>query len=152
MRKPSIVDEDAYSAMGLLLDDLLTGAGYVARLWPDSSGAFEFIRQEHPDLVILDLSLERHGDGLVALNQLCCHKATSNIPVIVLADDSLVLPMMRVLPVASGFEVLAKPFYLDQLMGKVWLIVEPPRATFDGWRANALATRYAPGEAVAIDG
>lgn len=137
MRKPLIVVVEAYSAMGLLLDDLLTGVGYEVRLWPDSTGAFEFIRQEHPDLVILDLSLKRHGDGLAVLNQLCCHTATSDIPVIVFADDSLVSPMLNVLPPTWRFEVLEKPFYLDQLMAKVRLVLEPPRATLDRAWGNA---------------
>ena len=140
MRKPSIVVVEAYSAMGLLLDDLLTGAGYEVRLWPDSTGACEFIRQEQPDLVILDLSLKRHGDGLVVLFQLCCHPATSDIPVIIFADDSSAVSMLHALPIARRFEVLEKPFYLDQLMAKVQLVIEPPGATPD--RAWGSAGRH----------
>ncbi len=85
MREPSIVIVAAYSALGLLLDEVLTGEGYKVRLWPNTADAFEFIQQEQPDLVILDLPHKRHVDSLVVLEQLSHHPATRTIPMLALA-------------------------------------------------------------------
>ena len=136
MRKPAIVVVEAHSAMGLLLDELLTGEGYQVHLWPDATGAFEFIRQKHPDLVILDLWIERRSDDLADLDQLCRDHATSDIPVIAFADDAHAFPTLRVLPVACRCQVLAKPFYIEDLIAKVRLVVAPSRATWGGAKEN----------------
>ena len=61
--------------------------------------------------------------------------------------------MLQALPLARRFEVLEKPFYLDQLMAKVQLVVEPPGATLDrawerswpsGHRVNRRLRQAAP--------
>lgn len=119
MWKPSIAMVEADPAMGVLMDELLTGEGYAVRLWPTSGDAFDFIQREPTDLVILDLSLNQRGDGIAILEQLCRDVATCEIPVIVLADDSHALSMLRVLPSARRYEVLEKPFYLEQLVAIV---------------------------------
>ncbi len=138
MGTPSIVVVEGYSAMGLLLDDLLTGAGYNVRLWPTSTGAFEFIRQEHPDLVILDSSLKQRGDGLAVLDQLWRDAATRDIPVIVMVEDSHLVSMMRALPDGQSSVVLEKPFYLEQLLAKVRLVIGLPCAVLNDGGNNTV--------------
>jgi CheY-like chemotaxis protein len=131
-----LMREHIGDAMGLLLDELLTGEGYDVRLWPESAGAFELIRQQPTDLVLLDLSLNRRGDGVAVLEQLCADEATAGTPVIVFADDSHALAMLRVLPTGWRCEVLEKPFYLEELMARVARIVPPPYPTLIGLEAG----------------
>ena len=123
--KPSIVIVEAYSAMGLLLDELLTSEGYLVRLWPNSAGAAAFIQQEQPDLVILDLWLRQRGDGLPILDQIWRESTTRQIPLIVLVDDSCSLPWERVLAAAQRLDVVRKPFALEDLVAKVAQVLEP---------------------------
>jgi DNA-binding response OmpR family regulator len=110
---------EAYSALGLLIDEVLTSEGYLVRLWPDGANAAACIRQEQPDLVILDLWLQQRGDGLLILGQLWGDVATRHIPLIVFVDDTHSLPMERVLPAAQRLDIVEKPFFLEQLLGRV---------------------------------
>lgn len=126
--KPSIVVVEAYSAMGLLIDELLTSEGYLVRVWPEAAGAAAFIQQEQPDLVILDLWLRQRGDGLPILDQLWAKSTTRQIPLIVLTDDACAVPWERVLPAAQRLALLAKPFALEDLLAKVAQVLEPGNA------------------------
>ena len=137
MTKPSIVVVETYSAMSLLIDEVLTSEGYRVRLWPDGASAAAFIRQQQPDLVILDLWLHQRGDGLPILVQLCGDGGTRHIPLIVFVDDADSLPLERVLPAAQRLEVLEKPFALEEFVAKVGHMLEPAMASSMAGRAEA---------------
>ena len=145
MAKPSIVVVETYSAMSLLVDEVLTSEGYLVRLWPDGASAAAFIRQEQPDLVILDLWLDQRGDGLPILVQLCGDGATRHIPLIVFVDDPNSLPLERVLPAAERLEVLEKPFALEAFVAKVGHMLDPATARSMAGRAEASSIEAALG-------
>ncbi|MEN6547678.1 MAG: response regulator [Armatimonadia bacterium] len=82
-RKILIVDDDvdfleanrvALEAQGL---EVITAS--------DSRHGVEVAEQEHPDLIIMDLMMERLYAGFSAVQALCAHEATASIPVIMVS-------------------------------------------------------------------
>jgi CheY-like chemotaxis protein len=63
-----VADDD--SSIATLMQGLLQDEGYSVTLLQHPLDAYEEIAQTFPDLVILDITLERHGDGWLALNRL----------------------------------------------------------------------------------
>lgn len=60
-----IVEDDALIAMALELE--LAGLGYeVCGVAASAEVAFGMARQEHPDVVLMDMRLKGHGDGVDA--------------------------------------------------------------------------------------
>ena len=76
-KKVLIVDDDAVLIRGL--SNVLGGAGYHVLAAEDGAGAVSAVRQEKPDLVVLDIHFPpdvAHGggvpwDGFLIMNWLC---------------------------------------------------------------------------------
>lgn len=80
--KVLIVDDDPdFSAS---ISDILTTQGYEVISAPKGSEGFEKARQEHPDLILLDVMMEDAGAGLDSTRKLRDDASTSKIPVILL--------------------------------------------------------------------
>lgn len=75
-----VVDDDAQ--MCALLRDILSGAGYEVQSAEDGLQALEKIRQDAPDLMILDRSMPRMG-GLELLRAL--REENRSIPAVVVS-------------------------------------------------------------------
>ena len=73
---------DTDSSIVELMQDLLQDDGYSVTVLQCATNAYEEIRQALPDLVILDITLERPGDGWLTFDQLRHHAHTSQVPVI----------------------------------------------------------------------
>ena len=100
-----IVDDDPDTQFIFLA--ALEYAGYRVRIEADGVGALVAIRQEVPDIVILDLAMPLLS-GLEVLAQLKADSATRAIPVIACTATATLndVPMLR----DHGFaEVLLKP-------------------------------------------
>ena len=97
----------------------LTDEGYQLRLWPTSQGAIDAVRRERPDLVMLDLWLGGFASGWDILDQIRADATTADIPVLVVSADSRALEERAATLEARRCKVLAKPFRLDDLLGKV---------------------------------
>ncbi len=110
-----VVDDDASIRTALKLR--LERDSLVVLTAADGDEALQRIFAQHPDLVILDLTLPRR-DGLDVLAQLRSSAATSSIPVIVLTaryqcpDDWPVF-------LTDAAEVVAKPFSPRRLVERV---------------------------------
>lgn len=115
-KKPlvSVVEHD--SMLGMLLLEVLTEEGYAVELWTESLGAYEDIRRTQPDVVILALWLRQRGDGWQVVDALQRDPATRQIPVIVCADDPLLLQSAASCSAGRPAAVLEKPFDLDVLL------------------------------------
>jgi CheY-like chemotaxis protein len=72
-------DDQAYVD---LISELLAEAGYPKTVWHVGQGAFHRIRDEQPDLVLLDINLINPGRGWSTLDALRLHPKTRDIPVI----------------------------------------------------------------------
>src|ERR1700756_1044798 len=83
-KKILIVEENV-----LMLDVMayiLMSNGYEVFALSDAGGVFYFIKNNHPDLVILDENL--HGvDGTELCKLIKLNKTTSNLPIIICTGD-----------------------------------------------------------------
>ena len=113
MSYPLIAVVETNPVMSLLLDELLLTEGYQVCLWPSQEGVVAFMRDRQPDLIILDLWLQRGNDGVDTLEQLCSDEMTRRIPILLCMGDPEMLPH-EALRRLEAYAVLAKPFLLDE--------------------------------------
>ena len=118
MAQPVIVVVDNDLPFIELLQDLLTEEGL--RVIPHAEGhtAARLIRQEQPDLVILNIRLEHPEAGCEVLDLIRLDPETTQIPVIICSADSNLHKKAAVLQ-DQRCELLEKPFDLDRLVGTV---------------------------------
>jgi DNA-binding response OmpR family regulator len=102
---------------------VLEDESYKVSVLKDGQGAVEIIREQTPDLVILDLMLA-DANGLDILESLRAHTSTADIPVIVYT--AAVMEAENVEHLVAGnptryrnVSVLQKPFDLDALLDRV---------------------------------
>src|SRR5689334_5089441 len=69
------------------VQELLASVGYPHVMAHAGGGAFQRIRDEQPDLVVLDINLVNPGRGWQILDLLKLHPKTTHIPVILCATD-----------------------------------------------------------------
>jgi CheY-like chemotaxis protein len=115
-----------------LMEQLLEEEGY--RVLPINEGeqAYQRIKRQRPELVILDIRLGNPDAGWLVLETLRLDPALRNIPVIVCSADLRALLEREEYLRQMGCECLPKPFDLDQLLTKMEKILGPsPRARSD---------------------
>ncbi len=108
-----------------LMHDLLDEEGYDAKLILASDKAYDAIRKEKPDLVILDIVMDKPESGWMVLDLLRLDPVTVNIPVIVSSTDGNFLKSKEVTLRAKHCDTLEKPFLLDELWRKVKAALGP---------------------------
>jgi DNA-binding response OmpR family regulator len=106
-----------------LLRMILEDERYKVSVLQEGRGAVEFIRENPPDLVILDLKLA-DASGLDILESLRSREATADIPVIVytaaVMEAEAVERVVASNPARyNNVSVLQKPFELDTLLDRV---------------------------------
>jgi DNA-binding response OmpR family regulator len=116
-----VIDDRAH--LLALLRMILEDERYQVSVLQEGRGAVEHIRENPPDLVILDLKLA-DASGLDILESLRAQEATADIPVIVYT--AAVMEAEAVERVVAGnparfnnVSVLQKPFELDALLNRV---------------------------------
>ena len=120
-----VVVIDDYGEILDLLRIVLEEIGYQVVTSADGPGAFGLIRDQQPDLVILDLVMPGVGcwEILDALRQ---DPDTAAIPILV-CSAALVDPALLAEHVTgAGCAVLAKPFDLDELLETIELLTAGP--------------------------
>ena len=110
-----VVDDEA--DISTVLSVTLRRAGFDVRTAGDGIEAIEAIRQEPPDLVILDVMMPR-ADGLETLRRIREHGPTADLPVIMLSAKTQLVDKIR------GFErgaddYVAKPFEPSEMLVRV---------------------------------
>jgi CheY-like chemotaxis protein len=110
-----------------LMAELLTGEGYRVIAFPGGVGAHALIKRERPDLLVLDLRMERVDTGLTVLQSVRLDAVTRNLPVIVCSADSAFLERSQERLLAQGCQVLYKPFDIDELLKLVREMLGPAR-------------------------
>ena len=112
-----------------LMEQLLEEEGY--RVLPINEGeqAYQKIKRQRPELVILDVRLGTPDTGWLVLETLRLDPTLRNIPVIICSADLRALLEREEYLRQMGCECLPKPFDLDQLLTKMEKILGPsPRA------------------------
>ncbi len=112
-----VVDDnlETLEMMGLLLAD----AGYRTILLSDGMDAYQKIRQEQPDLVILDLRMAHPQEGWINLDLLRIDPATTDLPIILYSADRAFLQERAEQLRAMRCGVLEKPFRAHELIAAV---------------------------------
>lgn len=109
-----------------LLQVNLQRAGYRVTMACDGVEALESVRQERPDLVVLDVMMPRM-DGFEVLRQLRMDTTTAELPVIMLTAKAQDADVFR--GWQSGADCyLTKPFNPHELLVFVKRVLDPPPA------------------------
>jgi CheY-like chemotaxis protein len=103
-----------------LMHDLLEGEErYEVRVCKEWDGAYEFVKQERPDLIIQDIRIGGEEHGWTILNLLTLDPTTKDIPMIVCSAAVYSLHEHQEMLNRYGIRALAKPFDLDTLLGTI---------------------------------
>lgn len=110
-----VVDDD--EGIRLQLSWQLEADGYVVATAEDGAAALDQLREERPDLVVLDLTLPR-VPGLDVLRTIRASAALHNLPVIILSGRSTDQDRIDGLD-AGADDYLVKPFSPGELAARV---------------------------------
>jgi two-component system, sensor histidine kinase and response regulator len=126
----AVVNDD--TAFLNLMYELLTDEGYDCWLHTVGSTAYERIREDMPDLVILDIRMDNEESGWQVLDMLRLDPKTHEVPVIVCSADTLQLRGKEQRLEDKHATALEKPFDLPELLAKVRRFVgsSPGKASF----------------------
>jgi anti-anti-sigma factor len=126
-----VVDDESW--VRTLLTDYFADEGYCVRQASNAEDALAAVRQNHPDVVLLDLGLPGTG-GLEVLKRLRRHDGRIAVIAIGCAQD---LALAQAALQVGAVDYLFKPFNLDQLdhavrssMNTLRLFDEPDPASF----------------------
>lgn len=126
------VEDDA--AIQEMLDLALSAEGYSVQHWAQGAGAYEFIRAEQPDLVILDLWLEHPQAGSMVLGLLMVDPTTRHIPLIIASAYREFLSDQEAQLRAHGYVMLDKPYSIATLLTHVRTLLATPQTRAVGER------------------
>jgi two-component system alkaline phosphatase synthesis response regulator PhoP len=110
----AVVEDDAAIAEGLALN--LNLQGYRAAVVGDGEAAYQLIKDQRPDLVLLDISLPRQS-GLWVLERLR-QDDRDQVPVIVLSARQNEFDKVAALQLGAD-DYVSKPFALAELLARV---------------------------------
>lgn len=115
--KPNIliVDDNPYNLQ--ILVNMLSNLGYKARPALDGSLALRSVKQEPPDLILLDILLPGL-DGYEVCRQLKADEQTRQIPVIFISALSEVVDKVKAFT-AGGVDFITKPFQLEEVVARL---------------------------------
>ena len=114
-----VVDDDEDNIR--IISTMLLARGYEVRLARDGRGAVESIRQQRPDLVILDVMMPRM-DGMQVLDAIRADPRLASLPVILVTaktEDQDLLEGYR----AGAQYYVTKPFTSRQLLYAIELVL-----------------------------
>jgi DNA-binding response OmpR family regulator len=118
-----------------LLSEVLKAEGFRTITLPEGSTAYDEIKNQKPDLIILDTWLESREAGWILFQILRLDKATRDIPILICSSD-LVEYEKRAASLGDHDRVgvLNKPFSIDVLVQRVqqMLAGEVVRPSRDG--------------------
>jgi CheY-like chemotaxis protein len=113
----AVVDDNAETQA--LLTDLFEGRGWEVLSCTEASGAFELIKEQRPDLVMLDLWLESPDSGWQVLEQMHGDPVTREIAVVISSGDAERLFYHQPYLDEHNIPVLVKPFVADDVYRSV---------------------------------
>jgi DNA-binding response OmpR family regulator len=114
-----LVVEDDRDIRGML-STLLGMAGYAVRTCATAEEALEVLRAESFDLVLTDYALPQR-DGMWLIESAAADGLTEDLPILIITAHPHVAQ-------SSGYEVISKPFDLDDLVDRVRRHTNPSRS------------------------
>jgi len=113
----AVIDDDTTFLQ--LMDDLLSGEGYEVLIWKEADTAYEMVKRERPDLVVLDIRMDRAENGWDILNLIKLDPDTEDTPVLVCSADVRALHAQTENFAREDIRSLEKPFNLDALLAHI---------------------------------
>ena len=92
---------------------------YEVVICKEWDNAYQYVKEEQPDLVILDIRIGGEEHGWTIINLLTLDPATHHIPAIVCSAAIQSLDEHQEMLTKLGIRALAKPFDLDTLLGAI---------------------------------
>jgi CheY-like chemotaxis protein len=123
----AVVDDD--TAYIELLCELLADEGMRVECFMNSGEAYHELARIRPDVIVLDVRLERPEAGWQLLEMLRLDRVTARIPVVVCSADAKFLREKGEQLRAHYAEPLEKPFVIDELLEKIGLALRPCLST-----------------------
>jgi CheY-like chemotaxis protein len=117
-RSMIVIVEDDLPTLELLCE-LLSDEGYQTVCCRTVNDAHDRIRQDQPDVVILDLHMAGSDSGLSLLDILRKTPATLELPVVVCSADTKLLKHKAQELASANCAVLEKPFDIDEFVDTV---------------------------------
>ena len=114
----ALINDDT-TFLGLMQELLESIEGHEVLVCKESDQAYEFVKQQQPDLVLLDIRMGHQETGWTILELLTLDPATRPIPLIVCSAAITELQAHEPLLRKFAIDVLPKPFDLDVLLEKV---------------------------------
>ncbi len=121
-KRVAIIDDDR--SIVELLDALLSEEGYDTSCWNSGVEAWEGIKREIPQLVIVDLQMEHKEAGLEVLRRIRTEPSTQHIPVILYSADTRFLRQKVKELNDDNCMTLEKPFELIGLLNRIELATQ----------------------------
>jgi len=146
--KKVVVGEDE-DAIAHLIEATLGDAGWLCLRGRDGEAALAMVREEDPDLLILDVLMPRM-DGLETVKRLKADPVLSKVPVLMLTSLSSVDDKVRGLS-AGADDYLGKPFDLRELYARAHALVRASRRERDRSPVTNLPGPNALDEALAAE-
>ena len=117
LHKKTVLIADDEPDMRKILDELLTGAGYIVIKATNGLEALEAVTEENPDLILLDINMPKM-DGTEVKARLNKNPSSANIPVIFVTGRGDSSDKIK------GFNLgvddyITKPFNLKELLARV---------------------------------
>ncbi len=134
MKKIALVEDD--TDLYGLLEYNLQKEGYLVVGSQTGKGALELIRQERPDLVILDIMLP-DSDGLEICKRVRSHPELASIPIIFLTARASEAERIVGLEL-GGNDYVVKPFFVRELLARIKVQLREPRTEGGLLRAGDL--------------
>jgi DNA-binding response OmpR family regulator len=119
-----VIDPDL--AILALMHDLLAPAGYRVACASTTAAGYCAIRQERPVLVIVEPRLETPDAGRRLIERLRAEADTADLPIIACSADHRRLHPQPAWLRARNCTTLAKPFTLEELLGRVAAALTAP--------------------------
>jgi DNA-binding response OmpR family regulator len=102
-----------------LMERFLQSLGYQATCFHEGDRAFDELRENVPDLIIIDIWLKAQDDGWNLIQKVRMDPATQHVPIIVCSSDAQSLQAKSMVLQTLNCEALEKPFDLDVLQQKI---------------------------------
>jgi CheY-like chemotaxis protein len=113
---PCIIVADDESLILDLVAELLDDEGSEVHVYRTAVAAALAIATHLPDVVIVDLQMEKFDSGLQLVQMMRLKVSTASIPVILMSANEVFLRASRAQLGARGCAVLEKPFGIDTLL------------------------------------
>ncbi len=125
MDTPLIIVINHHKVFLDLMDEFLSGEGYVVQCWHADEATFARLQAAQPQLAIVDINVRYRDAAWALLEQIHMDPTTAHIPVIVCsADLSYVRRRAREI-LKFNYAVVEKPFYLADLLRQVQAMLSP---------------------------